>query len=68
MNVLYCHWDTNLGSVLLVWYSKDEVRLIKKTVEDKDNDIKMLKEQINTNAQQCSSDRQTAMGEITRTE
>jgi len=46
----------------------DEVRLVKKTVEDKDNEIKILREKISTDAQQCSADKLSAVGEVTRSE
>ena len=62
------HQNNQIQHLLYFELSAHEVRLVKKTVEDKDNDIKMLKEQINSNNQHCTSDRQSAIGEITRTE
>ena len=51
-----------------VWYPTDELRLVKEAAEHKDIDIKTLKEQISTNAQKCSSDKLSAVGEVTRSE
>ena len=52
----------------VVWYPIDELRLVKQSVENKDVDIKKFREQITVNTQQCSSDKQSAVAEVTRSE